>query len=597
MRFKTGELVVIDEDPKSSSFVETFIYEASDKLEESLGNLYIVGQVYSSLKKKDNAALLVQMSEIIKNEYYRNPDRESLSSFKSSLKRINGFLENNKDNFAKDSFKINMTVIALTGRDFFTAQIGEGVIMLLREGKLNKILVPQTYKNRGNESRGFINVVEGSFKEDDTVIITTPQIYKVGQSNIIKLFQNKILEGFINKNKKDFSNLGLITISRKKGILKAKKKRRIWKKKKGKKLTPDASKIEEVFRAILVLLVILSVGAITISAIATKKELGLKKRQAEEIIKEIEILQNNALSLTELENYQEAEESFKRWEENIEALKSLGVLKEEVKELEEKLNDAEPIVKRYQEIEVKTLFSLANNSLGFSPEKFSLGEKNFYLFKENQIYIFNLESKTGGFTTLPKEKVHIKSMAINLKRDSIFILNKNGSILDYRINGQSGGSDLEFLILDEQLKDVMEIDFYNETIYALAEDKILYLEKDRDYKEFDLWSDRNFSKARSFAIDTFIYVLEEGKINKLLSGERNISIETDKNSSYITTNPNSNNLYLLNPKEGVVTIRNKFGDVIKRIQNDKFKEIDQIKIGKEETLFFLKENEVFYVKL
>ena len=90
--FKPTEISIIDPEPERTTFTETFVWEPATLAENNLGRLYLVGQILSSEGRVKNAEILLKIADLIKNEYYRNSNRDALTSFRFTLGKVNPVL-------------------------------------------------------------------------------------------------------------------------------------------------------------------------------------------------------------------------------------------------------------------------------------------------------------------------------------------------------------------------------------------------------------------------------------------------------------------------------------------------------------------------
>jgi hypothetical protein len=602
------ELTIADTEAISSSFVETFVYESTNPKEEHLGNLYIVGQIYSERKKKENAQFLIEITDLIKDEYYRNMDRDAPTSFKLSLKRLNNFLLKNKEFLLNHTFKINLSIAVIFEDSLLVASIGDGTIFVVRSNTINIIETDSLYVGTQKKKSSFSNVVKGTIERGDVIIMATPQIHKLGKEKIILFSNSGILINFLTNKKDEFKNLGLITIKTKDNSLNTRLPKSLQEKPvvgtRFSRSLMERNKAEIIARILLILFIIVAVIAITSSAIATKKEVTQKKNKAAGIISRMTFLNDNISSLIELENYQEAEIALRRWEEQLEILEVLGVFKDEIKKQERHIDSIAPKVRRHESVLTQEILNLQGNSVGFNPtEIFKQGE-NIVLSNENILYIFDTIKKTGSFTVLPDISIgdeeyplSIRSVCYSSELETFFLLSKD-MIVSYS-NRRLGSSEEKLVEIkkDERLLSAKSISFFNNKIYILGPQTIWHM--DPQETELDSWLKvSNFNELKDFTIDGFIYALQENNIQKLLNGEKNIEMRIDKNIKEIFTTPSFKNLYLLNSAEGFVTIMDKFGSVSRRITNEKMKGANSFIIdSNEKTLLFLSDKRVFSISL
>lgn len=630
LHFLPQEASFIDTTPLSSTFTETFIFEPAAH-EQNLGNLYIVGQIYSSKKRKENAELLSSLVDIIKNEYYRNPKMRALSAFKMALKRTNIFLEHNQNLFFESALKINMSVVTLAGTGIYATRLYDGILFVIRDKEINSISSPRHYTAK-SDKYVFKDVHEGNISDGDTIVLATPQIYKLGKSKFEKFFLSSNLD--LGQNEDNLKNIGLITISVRgrspsptpqlaslstppePPLKLTKETLGSYRSGKGpagpsaQSRNPDIK--ESVSRSkrrgkprifLFLTLIILLVSIITISAITLQRVNNQKKNEGEIIIAKIESLKERTKTLLELENYSEAEVVVLEWQEKLAELKSLGTQKNEVLVLKEEiLNEYTFKARRYEEITgVQGIVNLDNNAVGFRPDGFIKNKNNLILFSQDTLYQFNLNTKSGSFNILPARDAQGKEISnvvrdiyldpanqsVSVLADELFLLTKN-AILSHK------NDRLEVIIEDKRLEEVIRINIFNDVIYLLTPQNIWQLNFKERHLETWLSPNLSLANASDFTIDGFIYVLNEKGISKFLSGRKNNEISVDEGTTSIATNANIKNLYLLNSEEGILTISDKFGNVLRRLINEKLIGAKSIVLDEDEkTLYFLKGERVF----
>ncbi len=157
----------------------------------------------------------------------------------------------------------------------------------------------------------------------------------------------------------------------------------------------------------------------------------------------------------------------------------------------------------------------------------------------------------------------------------------------------------EFAIFasDPLLAEVKKMSPFKNSLYLLGGSSIWQL--DLETVSLGEWTRGKFFKnAKDFAIDGFIYVLEEGKIQKLLSGSRHSEIAIESGVERIFTSASIENMYLLSPKEGTIIIMDKLGNVLKRLRHENLLDSRDIIVARDEkTLWFLNGQKVFSISL
>lgn len=598
-KLNSQEITVQDRTPLSSTIVETFIWEPTSSLEESLGSLFIVGQIYSSRKRKDNALLLNALATIVKDEYYRNPDRDPLRSFKLSLRRASKILDE-KRYWLEGSFKLNLIIVAVAPPRFFAAHLGEGVLFLLRNGAVHSLeasALPVWGRTTANHS--FLTATEGFIRPEDTLLLATREIHKLNPSTAQTLIASKELEKFILEREKEFRNLGLMTIGFSKKLFEATEDRRLIRAHSATKrrflvnlglLGRDSI----LRRGVTISLLVLAVLILTFTALRAQKRTSSAEARAMEIVKEMVVLKEKAASLVELDNYVEAKAAVADWENKLKELNSLKVLEKEYTMFLKDFNEAKIVTGRYERVGARAVINLEGNTVGFNPQGIAGDEDAIFLFAKNTFYKFLPAKESGGFTVLPTPENgpgHEIRDFIPFSSNPLEVFILSDDLISSYTNEFSP------LFADSSFLEVLKIEIYKNAFYLLGKDIIWQAEIEN--KTIREWGQgKLFTDAKDFAIDGFIYVLEEGKISKLLNGSRHSEIAIEPGISQIATGANLENLYLLNPQEGTVVVTDKLGNVLRRLINDDLKDAVDIVVAKDEkTLWFLKGQKVFSISI
>lgn len=149
----------------------SFCYVPSSKSEEKLGSLYLVGNI-----KKD-------LAQILKNEYYSQPERGIEESFKQSLLKVR----------LKSDYSLtpDLLVVGL-GRDFsayFSKSSDTIKIFLLRDGEFFEL-----GGEISDHPAKFSKAVSGQFIAGDRILVLNQELFT-------QFWENKIFQGFKNIQK------------------------------------------------------------------------------------------------------------------------------------------------------------------------------------------------------------------------------------------------------------------------------------------------------------------------------------------------------------------------------------------------------------
>ncbi|MDI6882856.1 MAG: hypothetical protein QMC93_00040 [Patescibacteria group bacterium] len=194
---------------KKDTIFETFCFTPENKSEEKLGSLYLVGELKNILAQPKPEPFLKNVAEIIKNEYYRSPQREAEDAFREGLVKANEFLQNEIKNENTNWLgNLNFAVLSLL-QDFsiYLSAVGKLKVLLQREGELFTLLENQ---NTGALSRIFPSLTTGQLKENDKIFVLSRELFEI-------FVREKILENLAQaKKKREIKN----AFKEKKGILK-----------------------------------------------------------------------------------------------------------------------------------------------------------------------------------------------------------------------------------------------------------------------------------------------------------------------------------------------------------------------------------------
>lgn len=567
--FKPIEITFPDADPSRTTFVETFVWEPAMPQEARLGGLYLVGQIISPNPRRSNAEMLLKLANLIKDEYYRNSERSALNSFRFALGKANTFLNN--------QFKINLVVAAISEGVFMSSRLGEGIAVVLRSGSLSNL------ETRAGTS--FSNVVEGKLERDDTIILATPQLHRVGLEHLRTLAAPKKLTEFLKKNGSEFKNLGCIILAARPANPPSVSL-----------LTPVKTlgfqnlRLKSWFSRVITLGLVL---ALTIAALAYERNLSQRKIKASEILTSIGELETKTMELFKIGNFYEAERLLDEWRLRVAQLEELRVLNEEANKVKKNLEAVEPRIKRYETVLAREVLTFQNNTLGFAPAGITSSRDGLLLFDEKSLYNFNLRAKSGGFRVLP-DNIQIKDVLTHPVLDDSFLILTTANVLEYR---EEGFSSLATTSAETSL-----IAFYNNNVYILSENAVWVLRQGEELLPW-LKTKTAIGEAKDFVIDGFVYVLEgsgsETKIVKLLNGEKRGEFKTDTGSERLAAQVGFRHLYVLNPRDGTIVVIDKSSLAAnRRLQHQSFKDARDIVVSEDEkTLYLLSGEKVFSVEL
>jgi len=190
---KTRE-IYINENQKNS-LCDTFIYEPSNIEEESLGNLYITGQLNlaSDLKDESLSYLVNLLASVIKREYYSNSKRPPLKSLELAFKKANTTLNEFAEKGNTDWIgNLHFISASLSGNTLHLSCTGKVKSILLRNGGLTDIgqTIP-TLSSLEVPFKTFTSIASGKVEEGDLIIFSTPTFFEIIGTEQLKLLNSK----------------------------------------------------------------------------------------------------------------------------------------------------------------------------------------------------------------------------------------------------------------------------------------------------------------------------------------------------------------------------------------------------------------------
>ena len=155
---------------------DTFCFEPENAYEKRLGGLYLVGLLKNVLPQ--NVHFLNNLSQHIKEKYYRLSSHDPEKALKDSLKSANEYLEEKaKRGDVSWLGNINLVILALKNFELNFTKVGNGKIYLLRNGGV--IDIEKGLEFEGIEPyplKTFGNIVSGKLAENDAILVLTKEI-------------------------------------------------------------------------------------------------------------------------------------------------------------------------------------------------------------------------------------------------------------------------------------------------------------------------------------------------------------------------------------------------------------------------------------
>ena len=207
------EVVFSNEEGKS--FCDIFIYEPENIDEQSLGSLYILGEVVNF--PSNSSYLINLLASIAKKEFYSNPKRSTTESLEASLHKVNSTLSNMAEQGNIDWIgNLNMIFCAYKDEELHLSQAGEIKTILIRDKQITDIGKNVISETNSHPVRTFANIASGELEVDDLVLFTTPELFNIFSTEKLKQLSSSLnieelaeaIQDTIEKEK-DVNTMGL----------------------------------------------------------------------------------------------------------------------------------------------------------------------------------------------------------------------------------------------------------------------------------------------------------------------------------------------------------------------------------------------------
>jgi len=209
---------------KDDLFFDSFVYEPTNIYEKRLGGLYMVGELKNALP--NSSKFLNNLSQKIKEEYFKISHKDSERALSESLKKANEFLQEEvkKENIAWLG-NLNSAVLAIKEPRLVFSKTGDIKILLIRGGQITE--VSKTLDMEEIEPyplKVFFHIVSGKLLINDIILVLTKEIYNLfREENILKkiaqaksITENNLKEIFpssiLSETKKEISGVCLLGI-------------------------------------------------------------------------------------------------------------------------------------------------------------------------------------------------------------------------------------------------------------------------------------------------------------------------------------------------------------------------------------------------
>lgn len=207
------EILMTDKSDAQRSDIFSYDYGQDDS-KRPLGNLFIVGNVQNgqpnqeSAQVQDNAGaestdvsyIINLVASLAKREYYAKQDLTPKEAFSSTLKKINGVIE---EFFKNKHLKINVGIFAIAGENINISKLGKFKILMVRDGKTIDILNNiDLFSKEVVQEKEFSHVISGKIAADDKILAYYPDHSFTAREKTIKDFLVKNdRDSFIEKIK------------------------------------------------------------------------------------------------------------------------------------------------------------------------------------------------------------------------------------------------------------------------------------------------------------------------------------------------------------------------------------------------------------
>lgn len=613
---------------KETSTFDSFYYKPQDVHQKRLGSLFILGQL-KGISVQDSQ-LLKNLARVISTNYYSTEDLPK-ESFRKSLKKANKFLGQviqRGDVSWLSNLGLAVLSLSKTLSEKYEINVTSvGDIQILSLGPEEIIHFEERLKGREIEPyplRVFSDIISGEMTQRDKILISTNNTYKLlsGSSVLDKISKSSLLnEEKINKLFSKIKAVDGICFLVDLNSLKEKKeqfqlvfrtkriKRNLFKKFKS-RISPVLShsslklpiaqdllkkskrilKKRKEFSLILVLAVLVLLGRL-----AVELEEEREARETKNIVSVIQERIQKADDLIALGDKGKAKALyFIAWQEAQELIHRAVDGDEEIslitKEIEGKLSELDKL----QIIEEPYLFFEFEKE-EFLPQRIIFQQERVYCFDPYSGKVFRISSNQES--SLLETKLKMKEVALfeqeilisSLSDEFVFLkdeqysetfsLNKPYDDLSFQ-QLNSFNSNLYFW--DEKNNQIIRYRYVGDSNWIGPEswlDKSIFLSED--------------SKIKSITIDKSIWILKDNSIDRYFGGQFQESLSLNifppvENLTKILTLPDSSYLYLLEPdNQRVIVLDRTSGKILKQYQSQKFKNLKDIAVSKEEKKIYL----------
>jgi len=612
---------------------DTFCFEPETAVKKQLGDLYMVGLIKDV--NSQNKSLLNELSSLIKTEYYRETNLTSETALKQSLKTVNAFLKELK--IGEEQVRFNFFILSCQNSKINFSQIGNLKVLFLKDNKIVNL-----DEKLGAKKDSFENIISGKIDPKNRIMILNKEVYEFFcQNNILeKIFSvnmGKEIDEILHKFKKAASNLtGPVLLlsnfspsSLKKITPETKKSKfrkaasffklpkinplfylqrirqvmpRIDFSSWGKKFKMSwlsfkkerKSALQKNISLILLLSLILLFGFLL-----SQKEKEKEKSLAQELIAQIESKTQQADSLLEQKNVQEANLLLQEaWDDILPQTKNKASLEEKAKLLKQKIEEKLFLINNFEEnFPFELIFNVPSVEVKLLPQNIILQEQSIYLFNpfSGNLLCYNL--------TTDKYQQYSWKQNLSLggvfNKDEVLFFSRPNNIILFKENQLERIFNLDLPYPEAAFED---FDIFRSGLYFLGYNlsnaqegavvKYAYL-GDLKWQTPQSWLKQKTVEPNSMAIDGSIWILSKNNtISRYYAGQlqetMNLNIFPEpKNISKIFTAPGLPYLYLLEPSQKRIIILDKKGSVIKQLQNSQWDNLLDFAVHEDGKIIYL----------
>lgn len=180
------ENIFICNDKKLRPFLEVFVHEPENIVQQNLGTLLGIFEIADT--SEDSSYIANYLISVIKKEYSSRPGRGAVESFEAALHKANLALSKLAEHGnVKWIGKINALIAAIEKNNLHLSQAGTASAFLLRSKSLTDIgEEPASPGSEPHPLKTFINISSGRLENMDKIIIATDGIFNIFSLEEIK---------------------------------------------------------------------------------------------------------------------------------------------------------------------------------------------------------------------------------------------------------------------------------------------------------------------------------------------------------------------------------------------------------------------------